>query len=272
MTTAAKTEYVTHELVGPGGRRVYLDGNQKITADNGTFEEPSANAFSLPQVSSCPWSTPTCQRTCYVHNLETHQGWLHDLYRHNFETIKAVLAATPIHASVWASTLAQWIRENAGGGFRWHVSGDLFSEAYANWVWDVAFRAGTPQWIYTRSFDLLGCLLGDPMENLTVNLSADRDNYWLARQVSDQWGGLRVCYLIESLDQRELDNVMSLKETDVIFPDYHLRGVGLRPHAYRDGSEFWQQLDGARRRLVCPVDAYGKSEQRRCGPCRKCLD
>lgn len=271
MTTAATTGFAVERVELGGGYHVFLDGNQKITAGNGEFDEPVANAFSLPQVVTCPRRTPTCERTCYVHNLETAQGWLHDHYKHNLATIRRLVDSP----STWlaghtAITLANWIDKNARGGFRWHVSGDLFSKQYAAWVGFVARMSSTPQWIYTRSFHLLDAL--GEADNLTVNLSADRNNYWLARRVSDERGGLRVCYLLESLDEDELDNLRDLREGDVIFPDYSLRGVGMKPHAFRQGSPLWQRLTGDQRRMVCPVDAYGKSENNRCGPCRRCLD
>lgn len=265
MTTAASTEFCVEKVGIGNGKHLFIDGNQKITAGNGMFELPAPNAFSLPQVVTCPMRTPTCEASCYVHNLETHQGWLHDCYKHNLEMIREVLASP--FAIDCARALADWIGANCTGGFRWHVSGDLFSKRYAQWVGYASRASSVSCWIYTRSFHLIDDLRRYSEDrNLTVNLSADADNYWLARRVADEHR-LRVCYL--TVDGTVPDD---LREGDVVFPDYSLRGVGTKPHAYRDGSEWWQSLTGDQRRMVCPTDAYGKSENNRCGPCRKCLD
>jgi hypothetical protein len=164
-----------------------------------------------------------------------------------------------------AQDVGAWITKNSPGGFRWHVSGDIFSLGYARWIAEVVeWSPEVPHWIYTRSFPFLRPLLN--IDNLTVNLSADKDNYWLARRYADKHD-LRVCYLTV-----EGEVPPDLREGDVIFPDYALRGVGQRPFDFRSDSEFWQRLEGRQRKMVCPVDIYGKSEQVRCGPCRKCIE
>ncbi len=277
MTTAATTGFAIEKVDIGGGNHLFIDGNQKITAGNATFEDPAANAFSLPQVVTCPMRTPTCEKACYVHNLETHQGWLHECYKHNLATVREIIE-TPnwVPRANSAATLGRWIAENCPGGFRWHVSGDLFGEIYTEWVARVVRSsavASPPEhrprhWIYTRSFNLIPLLidhLSHARDCMTINLSADADNYWLARRVADKHG-LRVCYL--TVDGTVPDD---LKEGDVIFPDYGLRGIGKRPHAWRDGSEWWQSLTGDQRKMVCPTDAYGKTDAVRCGPCDRCI-
>lgn len=289
MTTAAKTGFAVETLVGPKGQRLHFDGNQKITAGNGTFEDPAANAFSLPHVITCPGRTPVCEASCYVHNIETHQGWLHDLYKENLNLI-ARLLRTPNRgryynsAEHWADLVGLWIAEHCDGGFRWHVSGDLFSYDYARWVGLAVRRAAlenpdVQHWIYTRSFDLLDALLVNAdsygRKVLTVNLSADADNYTRARATEQFYRvtgfPMRVCYLTKN-GKVPTD----LREGDVIFPDYGLRAADehgkQQPHTWRNGSQFWQGLSGDQRRMVCPTDAYGKGESNRCGPCSKCID
>lgn len=291
MTTAASTGFATQTITGPKGYRLHFDGNQKITAGNGSYETPKANAFSLPQVITCPSRTPTCEASCYVHNLETHQGWLHDLYKENLRTITHALrqqeswpGVYPSSADNWADLVALWIAQHCDGGFRWHVSGDLFSVEYARWIGQVVDRVqlenpNVKHWIYTRSFDMIGPLLtaaghrGRPQ--LTVNLSADVDNYHRARATEQFYRitsgvSMRVCYL--TVDGTTPPD---LREHDVIFPNYSLRAVDergkQRPHVWRGGSPFWNNLPKSRRRMVCPADAYGKSENNRCGPCSRCL-
>jgi hypothetical protein len=293
-STAASTAFVSETVTGPGVggglRRLHLDGNGKVTAGNGTLHEPRPNALSLVQIETCPGSTATCRERCYVHNLQTAQGWLHDLYRENTATLREIGLGIRVLSAVsraereaqaeWAFIVAAWIREHARGGFRWHVSGDLMSETHAAWVRDVCLEVGPeiPMWIYTRSFDVVSRLMsaatlatgGLEGGNLSVNLSADRDNLSEAIACS-RWhrtsaGAPRLCYL--AADEHDNPDLLYLRSDDVIFPDY-----ALRPRAAPSLAEspWWASLTGFQRGLVCPVDAHNKSEERRCGPCRRCI-
>ena len=47
-----------HKKISYNGLDFYFDGNSKISASNGTFDEPAPNAFSVVQISDCPGSTP----------------------------------------------------------------------------------------------------------------------------------------------------------------------------------------------------------------------
>jgi hypothetical protein len=243
-----------------------MDGNGKITAGNGTLAEPRPNAFSLLQISDCPQHTPTCSKACYVHNLETAQPDLHALYAHNSTTIREILSSLDLPE--WAVAMAKWISENASAGFRWHVSGDVFSQDYAWFIADVAALSPTVRhWIYTRSFDLAEPLVAVSTQhggNLSLNLSCDQDNIDAARAFRDRWGAGRLCYLVVGEDEA----IPELDSDEVIFPDY-----GLRPRAFATLAEapFWQKLTPHQRGLVCPVDAHNKSETRRCGPCDRCM-
>lgn len=266
QTSAPTTEFCAVKLEGPGGH-LWLDGNQKITAGNGTFDNPRPNAFSLVEIQDCPFATPSCSAACYVHGLAKHAPATHALYAHNSQTMREVVL--PGDRYEWAETLGDWITDNAAGGFRWHVSGDIFSRDYARFINNVAWQSKTvSQWLYTRSFPYLEDLLPSYARppSLTVNLSADCDNYWLARKYAEEFG-LRVCYL--TVDGTVPDD---LHPGDVVFPDYSLRAErGVSPSVARERSTWWQSLSGGARRAVCPVDFYGKSEGVRCGPCQKCL-
>lgn len=268
-STAAQTEFAHERLEGSDGRWLYLDGNQKITAGNGSYEDPRPNALSLLDRVDCPQRTPTCEASCYVQNLAAAQPDLHALYAHNSRTLREILAEGPLTRTSWGVTVGLWIRDNAPGGFRWHVSGDIISRDHARWIRFASRLADVPCWIYTRSFDHVEALLGPyRAEKLAINLSADRDNYAAARQLADAHG-LRICYLATEIGDVPPD----LREGDTIFPDYGLRGPGgcHAPSETRAGSPFWQSLTGLQRRLVCPVDMYSKSERVRCGPCDRCL-
>lgn len=253
MTTASTTEFVSARIYGADGRYLWIDGNQKITAGNGSFGDPKPNAFSLMQIEDCPGSTPTCRKSCYVHNLEKHAPDVHALYKHNSKTIREILANTYLD---WADTMAAWISRNCAGGFRWHVSGDVFSADYADWIVDVCRHSpAVRHWIYTRSLDLLEAL--NRSENLVVNISADRDNFSEAAAAADEYG-LRLCYMTE--DGAVPETLCTAG--DVIFPDYK----------FRNDQQWITRLPVHQRRMVCPVDFRGKSEDSRCGPCRKCME
>lgn len=302
-STAASTAFCSARLDGPGWRddeplHLWFDGNGKITAGNGTLLAPRPNAFSLPAagvsgIEHCPQSTPTCRKDCYVESLSAAQPATYALYEHNAITIRKVLEGTGDHpkygfvithlALEWAERVAIWIEENAAEGFRWHVSGDTFSRAYAEWIAQVCrLSPNVRHWIYTRSFDFL-----EPLAevstlragNLAINLSCDADNYEAAKKAANEHGWdafgwnengsvhttrpLRLNYL--TVDGKVPND---LGPDDVIFPTYTLRPKNVGTLAE---SEWWQSLTQVQRGLVCPVDAHGKAENRRCGPCDRCL-
>lgn len=285
-SSAASTAFVATKLEGPpdSGHYLWLDGNQKITAGNGTYEDPKPNAFSLVQIESCPMSTPTCRASCYVHGLEAAAKTTHDLYVHNWRTIREIFAEVDDAGQLigynanqpagrwWARKLGAWIAENAAGGFRWHVSGDLFDPTYAWWVARVAeCSPNVRHWIYTRSHPFSAAFVGVP--NVTVNYSVDHDNYAAALPYAAAHAAIgapvRLCYMVTGDGEVPAD----LPAGSVIFPDYALRGArGGSPAQQRASSPWWQSLTGEQRRMVCPVDFYSKSENNRCGPCRKCID
>jgi hypothetical protein len=258
------TDYCSIEVeVGPG-LSLYLDGNSKITGTNGSYAAPVPNALSLPHIATCPGSTPTCRASCYVFGLQRNAPEVYSKYAQNERVIHQILLSSAKLVSS-ARLLAGWITEHAAGGFRWHVSGDVFSTRYAEWIAQVARHSPEVRhWIYTRSLDrgLLWALLRQA-NNLVVNLSTDQDTYPEAIHLATT-EGLRVCYLTQdgTLPQ-------DLPEGSIIFPDYKLRGRNLdKPteHAW------WQGLSPEYRKMVCPADFFGQSEQHRCGVCRKCMD
>lgn len=280
-STAKTTAFCHARLEGPGGYVLNLDGNGKVTAGNGTLKDPKPNALSLPSagisgMEHCPQSTETCRKACYVENLKAAQPDLYALYEENAATLRTILAeGNDELRDAWADELATWIYENAEGGFRWHVSGDVISDEHAEWIANVCRRVQKmgpwiQLWIYTRSFDFLAPLVevSTVMRgNLAINLSADKDNVGEAIEASLTYGvpgrPLRICYLT-------VDGEVpgSMRADDVIFPDYNLRP---RQFATLAESPWWQGLMPFHRGLVCPVDAHGKDENRRCGPCNRCL-
>jgi hypothetical protein len=255
-TSAATTVFCATKVEGPDGF-LWIDGNGKITAANGTLEDPKPNAFSLVEIADCPDSTSICRRACYVHGIAKYAPHIHGLYEHNSREVRRFLPI-PGLSSDWASVFARWIGENCRGGFRWHVSGDVFSDQYAQWVALVCRRSSSVNhWIYTRSFKSISFLIEAP--NLVINLSADNENFIGALNAAEQYGK-RICYI--ATDGTVPDG---LPDGSVIFPDYSLRGGNLK------GQQWFELLSPQYKSFVCPVDYHGKDENRRCGPCTRCL-
>ncbi len=275
-SSAATTAFCSARIDGPADLHLFIDGNGKVTSHNGTLLAPKPNALSLRNIDDCPGRTPTCSAACYVENLKAAQPALYAMYEHNAATLRTILQPG-VHrelAPAWSLTLAEWITANAPGGFRWHVSGDVFSLEYARFIADVCRAApGVKFWIYTRSFEYLAPLAAVSTlrgGNLALNLSADADNYQAARDASFEHGfagsDLRICYLTVDGTIPE-----SLFNDAVVFPDYNIRP---RQFATLAESPWWQTLTPVQRRMVCPVDAHGKSEKNRCGGptgCNRCL-
>lgn len=240
----------------------YFDGNGKITRENGSFDKPIPNAFSIVQIRDCPFATTICKSVCFVHNLEKTEEEIHAAYRHNSVTLGKILEnETWFWDSIFA--FSNWISQDCPKGFRWHVSGDIISVRHALFIREVCANVpSVPFWIYTRSFPYLFPLLNSLPKNLVINLSADRDNYAAALRLHKGFG-LRICYL--TVEGEVPDD---LPDGSVIFPSYELRGRDL-PHP--TDASWWKSIGKRERQMVCPPDFFGQSENLRCGPCKKCL-
>lgn len=258
------TRFASQE-VDFAGFKFTLDGNSKVTAGNGSFEEPAVNSFSLRHVLDCPQATETCKSTCYVHGLKANKPALWDAYERNAMELRRMLDSSWRAQVDAANDFGWWIRDNAPAGFRWHVSGDIISKDHADWIGGVSNIAGASAWIYTRSFSAIANAeefwYARTRGHLAVNLSADEDNYTAARRLHDYMRCIgdeppRICYL--TLDGTFPDD---LPDGSVIFPSYELRG----------DQEWWRAIGKRARRMVCPPDFFGQSRSLRCGPCRKCL-
>lgn len=254
------TQFCATEVPVGNGRTLWIDGNSKITASGGTYEHPTPNAFSLPHVSTCPGSTVTCRTSCYVHGLEANAPDTFALYKHNERTIHAMLAGP--WDDCGADYLGNWIDAHCEE-FRWHVSGDVFSPAYAQWIVAVCREApATEFWIYTRSLwavERLKCA-----SNLVVNVSADVNNYADADRAARDFG-VRLCWMATGSEGHVPPD---LPTGSVIFPDYALRGRALTDPT---SAPWWRGLTHSEREMVCPADFFGQSESYRCGVCKKCM-
>lgn len=255
------TQFIAEEVPVLDGITLFIDGNSKITAGNGTYQEPKPNALSLPHISTCPGATDNCMSSCYVHGLKEKASDLYAKYAQNERVIHRILL-TSTSAALAAKALGTWIAENCEDGFRWHVSGDVMNNRYAQWIVEVAgFSPKVRHWLYTRSLSLVPILR--QAENLAVNISADQDNVEEALKVARETGA-RVCWLTPE----DGSIPEGIGEGDVVFPDYHLRGRSLDVPT---SHPWWQSLPQAQKKLVCPPDFFGQSENHRCGPCSKCM-
>jgi hypothetical protein len=247
-----------------------IDGNSKITAGNGSYSKPAPNALSFPAASvegpgkgPCPGSTAICRSTCYVRGLASAVPEQYAAYKENEATL-ALLLSLPAWALLEAAdALGAWITHNASAGFRWHVSGDVYENpGHARFIRHTCHRSqGVRHWIYTRTFAAVPELIR--ASNLTVNVSADAENYSEAFMVATRYR-CRIAY--EATGPGDIPR--DLPAGSVIFPDYPLRGRSL-PIA--TDAPWWHTLTHAGRSMVCPADFFGQSEQHRCGPCDKCI-
>lgn len=259
MKTKFALEELTVQLLNGSKKTFWFDGNSKITGEQGSFEKPVANAFSLVQIKDCPFATEICKSICYIHGLEKAEKAVHDKYYHNRQVIREILGV-PDQGLV-ETAFVEWVRSNCQlVGLRWHVSGDIFSMEYAQFIANVCNKMPEVfSWIYTRSFIYLEPLL--EAKNLVVNLSADKDNWPQALEAHRRFK-FRLCYL--TMDGK----FPELPDGSVIFPSYELRGRDLPKPT---DAPWWKSLELRNKKMVCPPDFFGQNEQRRCGPCEKCL-
>jgi hypothetical protein len=258
------TKFAFTEIQIGHGLTLWIDGNSKITASGGTFDSPAPNAFSLPAISTCPGSTPACRASCYVgESLRKLSPETYEKYFHNERVIHRVLVDRQVYGMAH-ECLATWISRNCNE-FRIHVSGDFFSEAYAQFWLDVCLDAPDVNfWTYLRSFWAVDVLTEAP--NLVVNLSADVDNLPAARLCHNMHPDTtRICWMANDTNPRHLP---VLPNGSVVFADYPNRGRDLeKPTEHA----FWKGLDARERRMVCVADFFGQSESYRCGICVRCL-
>ena len=261
------TSYVFKELVIDENTTLYVDGNSKITVGNGTYDAPKPNAFSLPHISTCPGATKECMSACYIYGLQNNAPEVYKMYARNEQAMHRILMAGAWSklAKKASDVLSEFIKSECTDGFRWHVSGDVMNDRYADWIMTTAGESEPVRnWLYTRSLGLIERMTEKSCRanNLIINVSADAENYAEARSIADEFN-LRLCYLT-----RDGNVPDDMQKGDVIFPDYSLRGRELD-----DPTEhtFWKSLSSDYKKMVCPADFFGQSEQHRCGPCKKCL-
>lgn len=257
-----KTTYVCTDVGVGNGLTLYVDGNSKITVTNGTYEDPKPNALSLPHISTCPGATVKCMKSCYVYGLQQNAPDVYSKYCQNERVLHKIFLSSSLMLHT-AEMFGKWISQNCQGGFRWHVSGDIMNYKHFEWIGLVAkYASDVNFWTYTRTLNIYSIESLSLIDNLTINISADYDNYIQAKDIARQLS-LRLCYF--SYDGELPDDLIA---SDVIFPNYSLRGRDLEKPTEH---EWWKGLTHQQKSMVCPADFFGQSEQHRCGPCSKCL-
>ena len=237
------TKFVDTKVRLSSGFELIVDGNSKISG-----WDPRPNAFSLPAPATCPGSTVACRSTCYASSDGSKlPEQLRDRYDANLETLKAIFLE-PNAGYDQAVQFGRWIAEHCQDtGFRWHVSGDVFSDQHAWWiVVAVLVSPEVQHWIYTRTLRVVP-ILSQASPGLALSVSADRDNFRQAAAVAREYHA-RLTYLWSG------EEIPELPSKTVIFPDYSARAQQPPPRDPR----------------LCKADLYGHAETRRCGVCTRC--
>jgi hypothetical protein len=187
--------------------RLVRSNDRKVTnlvSPNGKTPK-IANAFGLPAGKdfSCPGQTATCGKICYAGKLEKIYKGVRSVLTANFEALRnagGIDGMTELLAAMISEFNAECEHKNAEKKFRIHWDGDFFSRDYAQ-AWANVVRA-FPEitfWVYTRSFGAINVLdIITDIPNLTVYLSADKDNIALANERAAEFPGVFIATLADT--------------------------------------------------------------------------
>lgn len=158
------------------------------------------NSFGLTAGDSCPGKTPFCE-DCYASYSQQGKG-VKDLLDYNLELLQG-LTQEEMVSELDRMVTRYEVEANRHHLpyderiFRIHWSGDFFSREYAAAWREVIHKHSDVQfWTYTRSFDgevnVIPELWG--IENLSLYLSVDKDNYEAAQKIAEQYPGINIAY------------------------------------------------------------------------------
>lgn len=182
----------------------------RVGKNGTTVSAIGANSFGLPsgKAFSCPGQTAFCERICYAGKLEKIYSGVRNILTHNWDLLKDATLDTMV--SLLGAMLDEFSNEthaliakgkDASFDFRIHWDGDFFSRDYAE-AWAIVIR-NRPEirfWVYTRSFyapvNVIDILAG--IDNLTVYLSADKDNIVIANEVAAQFPGILIATVADT--------------------------------------------------------------------------
>jgi len=214
-------------------RSLIVMGNEKLS--------PSVAHFDLEAGITCPGKSQLCLRRCYARKRRFLFRQVKERLRWNYEQAKRGDFADRMTDELYRMGILL---------MRWHISGDVFSPAYARKMLEVIGRSShTMFWAYTRSwrvktiFPILKAI--SLMPNMKLWLSADAETGY-PDEVPD---GARVAWM-------QTEAWEDVEQADLVFLDNPLRKERI-------------PLDVVGK--VCPTDTpEGKARGVTCATCRVC--
>lgn len=210
-----------------------------LTLGNSKLGESGIWTFSLPAVTTCPGSSPTCRAECYA----TKGRFLFAKRRYN-----AALASSAEPG--FAARMIAEIRRGFIGCVRIHVSGDFYSADYVRaWVEVAKACPQTRFFAYTRSWRVpeMEAALKElaKLRNVRLWYSCDKDTGTPVRVPKR----VRLAWMQTSADETP-------DRADLVFRVRRLR----RKVVKRIGLA-----------MVCPVENGATGHKTDCGRCRVCI-
>ncbi len=211
-----------------------------LTQGSGKLGE-ALHVWSLPAVTTCPGSTPTCRSACYARKGRFSVGYVQKRLRRNLaESRKDDFVQRVVHEIVSRGVLV----------LRIHASGDMYDAVYAEkWLRIIRACPRAVFYLYTRSHvvpgiaSVLAQIAAEKNAKVWYSIDADLP----APDVVPE--GIRLCFL-----QTEIGE--SMPKVDLVFRTKKLRGTKI----------------GLPMLPVCPNETdAGKTRGVNCGSCQKCF-
>lgn len=154
----------------------YVLGWQKTKEYYETFSIMTSNSklghvanFSLTPVETCPASVPCKDDGCYAKISYNQYPDVKLAWDKNTKLIKE-------HPEWLVRDVDNFLQKGPGkklNKFRWHVAGDLISDAHLQSIIQIAKdNPGVLFWLYTKNYDLVAKYKGQNPSNLVIILSA----------------------------------------------------------------------------------------------------
>ena len=214
-------------------RPLLVMGNDKLS--------PSVAHFDLPAGLTCPGKSKLCHRRCYARRGRFTFPQIRERLKWSYEQSKRGDFVERMSDELYRKGIVL---------MRWHVSGDIYSPAYARKMLEIVGRSlHTTFWLYTRSwrvnaiYPLLRAI--SIMPNMKLWFSADAETGY-PDNVPE---GTRVAWM-----QTEADD--DVENADLVFLDHPLRRKSI-PLSVID--------------KVCPTETpEGRKRGVTCATCRVC--
>jgi hypothetical protein len=214
-------------------RPLLVMGNDKLS--------PSVAHFDLPAGLTCPGKSELCYGHCYARKGRFVFPQVQERLRWSYEQSKR---------GDFVRRMSDELYRKGVLLMRWHVSGDIYSPAYARKILEIVSNSlHTTFWLYTRSwrvrriFPILKIM--SAMSNMKLWLSSDTETGYPAEVPVNA----KVAWM-QTADGDEME------QTDLVFLDHPLRKKIL-PLSVID--------------KVCPVETpQGKARGTTCATCGVC--